>query len=80
MADGRVFFFSQVPPHPRDAFTPDNVIDVNHRLQRWKGRDMSTNHNDRCQGKLAYQSAHFLDLTEIHNDRGDADDVVVMLS
>ena len=33
MVDWRVLVFAQIPAHPRDAFSPHDVVGIDHRFQ-----------------------------------------------
>ena len=47
MADRSVLVFSQITPHPGDAFTFHDVVGVDHRFQAWNSRNMSAHHDYR---------------------------------
>src|SRR3954469_19634581 len=80
MPNGRALVLAQISPHPRDTFPADDVVRVDHLLYSRYGRDMATNHNGRAWRQLADHPAHFAHLGYVHDDRGNPDHIVVMLS
>src|SRR5208282_4448307 len=79
MADRSVLVFSQVPPHPRDPFSAYDMVSVDHRLRVGNRSHVSTHHNYRIRRQFPYHAAHLPHLANIHDDRRDPDDVVVVL-
>ncbi len=70
--------FAEELAHPGHALSPDDVVSVNRPLQPRNRRHVATDHNRRPWRVLAHQAAHFPDLADIHDNRRDADDVVVV--
>jgi len=78
MPDGRVLVFTQVASHPGNALAAHDVVRIDHLVDAGYGGDMPADHNRRVRRKLADHAAHFTHFGDVHDDRGDSDDVVCM--
>jgi hypothetical protein len=54
------------------------VVRIDHLVDAGYGGDMAADHNRRVRRKLADHAAHFTHFGDVHDDRGDSDDVVWM--
>src|SRR5580765_1363088 len=78
MPDGSLLIFAQVSPHPGNAFSPHDVIGIDHLLDPGYGRYVPANDNRRVRRQLADHAAHLAHFGYVHDDRGDPDDVVAL--
>jgi hypothetical protein len=78
MPDGTVPVFTQVASHPGNALAAHDVVRIDHLVDAGYGCDMAADHNRRVRRKLADHAAHFTHFGDVHDDRGDSDDVVWM--
>ena len=79
MPDRRAHVFAQKSPHPGDPVAAHDMIRVDHVLQARNGRNMSAHYDGRRRRKLPHHPAHLPNLADIHDDRRDAYDIVVIL-
>ena len=75
---GAPFILAEIAAHPGDAFAAHDVVRVDHLFDAGNGGDVPTDDNRRIRRKLADHAAHLAHLCHIHDDRGDANDVVLM--
>ena len=54
------------------------MVRIDHLVDAGYGGDMAADHNRRVRRKLADHAAHFTHFGDVHDDRGDSDDVVWM--
>jgi hypothetical protein len=78
MPDGSALVFAEVASHPGNALATHDVVGVDHLVDAGYGGDMPADHNRRVRRKLADHAAHFTHFGDVHDDRGDSDDVVSM--
>ena len=64
--------------HPRHAFAPDDMIGVDHPFDSRDRGDVAADHDRRPRRMETHQAAHLPHLADVDDDRGDADDVVVV--
>ncbi len=78
VADGGVRVFAQVAPHPGDAVAFHHVIDFDHQLDAGDSRHMAAHHDGRPRRNPPHHLAHLADLADVHDDGGNAHDVVIV--
>src|ERR1035441_1404730 len=76
--DRGVDVFAEVLAHPGDAVAFDNVIGIEELLHAGDGGDVAADDDRRARRELAHHAAHLAGLADVDDDRGDADDVVVV--
>ncbi len=78
MTDGRFYIFAEVAAHPGDAVALDDMIGVQKVLDAGDGRDVPADDDGRMRRELPHHAAHLARFAHVHDDRGDADHVVVV--
>ena len=76
MNDGRGFVLAQISAHPGNAFSADKVVCIHHVLDPGDCCNVAADHNLRVRAVFADQPAHLADLSDIHDDRREPDDVI----
>src|SRR5689334_13066543 len=80
MTNGSAGIFAEIRTHPGDAFAFDDVVGVDHVVNARDRGDMAADNDLRVGRELAYDAAHLTHFTDIYDDGGDADHVVLLLS
>lgn len=78
MTDGCGVILVEIAAHPGNPFAPDDVIGVDHVLDAGNCRPMPAHHDRGVRRELADHAAHLAYFRDIHDDRGDSDDVVAL--
>src|ERR1035437_7260248 len=78
VVDGGVDFFAEVLTHPGDAVAFDNVVGIQHFLHPWNGGDVAAHDERGARGEFARHAARIAGFADVDDDRGDADDVIVV--
>ena len=76
--DRRVHLFAQVLPHPGDAVALHDVVGIQHLLHAGNGRNVTAHDDRRARREFPHHPAHLPRLAHVHDDRRDADNVVVV--
>ena len=82
--DGRMtnrggLVLAQIAAHPGDPLTAHDVVSVDHLLDARDGGHVSADYDDRTRRKLAGHAAHLAHLGDVHDDRRDTDDVILLI-
>src|ERR1017187_1351412 len=80
MHDGSLVIEAKEASHPRDSFAPHDKVRVDHRLDRRNRGHVSADHNRRPRRDLSHYAAHLAHLADVHDDRCDPDNVIVVLA
>ena len=70
--------FAEIAAHPSDTLAPHDVIGVDHLFDTWDRGDVSADDDGRLRRELADHAAHLTDFADVHDDRRDAHDVVLV--
>ena len=79
MANRGFFILTQIAAHPRDSLAAHDVVRVDHVFDAGNGGDVPTNDNGGIRREAADHAAHLAHFGQIHDDRGNTYDVVLML-
>src|SRR5215471_5205900 len=77
MPDGRVWILAEMLAQPSDALAPGDVIRVEEPLETRDRRHVAANDDRGSRGMAPRQAAHLLHFADVHDDSGDADDIVL---
>src|ERR1700751_1000968 len=79
MANGSAWIFAKISAHPGNAFAFNDMVGVDHVINAWDGSDVAANNDLRVGRELAYDAAHLAHFPDVHDDGGDADNVILLL-